>query len=102
MPIQKGFEGLSNEELVNLIRTGSKEDQNELYAQLYRQNYPLIHKYCKIYARGNPDDIEDFEQESFFALRIAVDRYDENRGKFINCLLIWVKQVITRYFDNVG
>ena len=99
MPLKTG---VSNETLVEMIRTGSQGDKRDLYAQLYQQNYPIIYDICKRFSGGRAEDLADYLQEAFFAVMIAVKKYDDTRGSFITCLTVWIRSVLNRYIDNCG
>lgn len=91
----------TNEELINLIRNSTGEDQGNYLAILYNQNYGMIHKICKNYSAY--ECIEDLEQEGFFGLRIAVDRYDPEKGVlFLSYASFWIRQAVRRYLDECG
>lgn len=97
MSIQSGF---TNEVLVDKIRSTTGDEQSNYMLMLFNQNFGLIHTICKRYAAH--ECIEDLEQESFFGLRIAVDRYDPSEGAFITYATFWIRQCIRRYLDNSG
>ena len=71
----------SNEELVELIRSSAKDDQRDYLSMLYKQNYGIIHIICRRYSQGNADDLQDYEQEAYFALCKAVEHYDHGQGR---------------------
>ncbi|MBR1374156.1 sigma-70 family RNA polymerase sigma factor [bacterium] len=88
----------SNEDIVKEIKQNINTKSNmEL---LYTQNFPLLKKWCLPYSKIEP--ISDLLQEAYFGLVQAVERYDENKGTFINYLSVWVKQVLTRYLENTN
>lgn len=90
---------LSNEEIVDLIRNGV--NKKEMYAQLYRQNYPVICKICRNFSRGNEQDFEDYLQESYFGLLIAVERYDASQGsKFMSFAEVCIRSTLSRYANS--
>ena len=92
----------TNEYLVELIRNASRESERKQYlAELYQQNYPYIKKICKRFS--GHEEVDDLMQESFFGLRLAVDKYDlDEQTPFINYAAIWIEQVIQRYIQNSG
>ena len=90
----------TNEELVNLIQNNTMEDQKNYLAILYKQNYGMIHKICKQYSAY--ECIEDLEQEAFFGLLMAIERYNSNKGSFFGYAQIWIKQTVRRYLDECG
>lgn len=90
----------TNEELVEQIRNSTGKDQSDLLMQLYNRNYGMIHKIAKQYSAF--ESIQDLEQQSFFGLRIAVDRFDAAEGSFITYATFWIRQCIRRYLDNSG
>lgn len=91
---------MTNEELVEMIRNSSGQDQGDYLGMLYNQNYGIIHKICNRYAAY--ECAEDLEQQSFFGLRIAVERYEPSEGSFINFAAVWIRQSIRRYLDECG
>lgn len=92
---------LSNEEIVDLIRNGEDVNKKEMYAQLYRQNYPVICKICRNFSRGNEQDFEDYLQESYFGLLIAVERYDASQGsKFMSFAEVCIRSTLSRYANS--
>lgn len=91
----------TNEELVDLIRNSTGKEKENYLAILYNQNYGMIHKICKIFSEY--DCIEDLEQESFFGLKTAVDRYDPGKGVlFMSYASYWIRQTARRYLDECG
>lgn len=92
---------LLNEEIVDLIRNGEDVNKKEMYAQLYRQNYPVICKICRNFSRGNEQDFEDYLQESYFGLLIAVERYDASQGsKFMSFAEVCIRSTLSRYANS--
>lgn len=95
---------LSNEEIVDLIHNNGEDvNKKEMYAQLYRQNYPVICKICRNFSRGNEQDYEDFLSESFFGLVTAVERYDSSQGcKFMSYAETVIRSTLSRYAYSNG
>lgn len=62
----------TNEELIELIRSGKDRQENLL--QLYNQNQGVIYKLCKPFSRKI--DMADLLQEAFIVLAEAVDKYN--------------------------
>ena len=102
MPITKKSiqSGYTNEVLVDLVRNSSGEEQSNFLLMLYNQNYGIIHMIAKKYAAF--EDIEDLEQQAFFALWIALNRYDPAEGSFVHYAAIWIKQTIMQYLEECG
>lgn len=92
----------TNETLVDLIRnTSDKAERRNHLTALYQQNYQYIRKVCRKYS--GYEELDDLMQESFFGLRLAVDRYDPDQGiPFINFASIHIEAVIRRYILNCG
>lgn len=68
---------MSNEELINMIREGTA-DRQQLLADLWRQNQPIIHKvvwrFCK------PADYDDGMQESFLCMVSVANHWQSDSG----------------------
>ncbi len=92
--------GLTNEILVDKIRSTTGKEQNDYMLMLFNQNFGLIHTICKRYAEH--ECIDDLQQEAYFGLRIAVDHYDPSEGSFVGCATLWIRQHVRRYLDNCG
>ena len=91
----------TNEELVEQIRNSTGKDQSDLLMQLYNRNYGMIHKIAKQFSAF--ESIQDLEQQAYFGLRIAVDRYDPGKGVlFLSYATFWIRQSIKRYLDECG
>lgn len=92
---------MKNEELVELIRSGTNEREN--IEILYQQNRGMILKlanHYKISTRGD-GDFEDLCQEGFFGLMTAVEAYDAEKGaSFSTYAHYWIKASMRRYFEN--
>ena len=87
---------MSNEELINMIREGTA-DRQQLLADLWQQNLPIIHKvvwrFCK------PADYDDGMQESFLCLTSAADHWQSDSGGnfltyYTKCLQRWLVRTI--------
>ena len=84
-----------NEDLVKLIQDGV--DVQENMSKLWQQNIGIIHNLAKTYARDS-FELEDLQQESFFALQTAAERYDDDCGaRFSTYLFIHLNSRIRRY-----
>lgn len=90
---------MSNEEIVKLIQQG--QDVKTNYERLYTQNLPMIRKYIKKYSYY--EEMPDLEQQAFFGLVNAVERYNENEGVlFLTYAKFWIIQSIQRYIEING
>ena len=67
---------MTNEELVELIRSGKREYEIELY----NQNLPFIKKIANKYSYSINEPLEDLLQQAYFGLIEAVNRFDQNKG----------------------
>ena len=86
---------MSNEEMVEQIRSGSG-DRQELLQRLYEVNKGIIYRTVKTYISGGMEE-QDAMQEAFLGLLEAVERYDPDRGSFISCLCLWVRAVVGKW-----
>ena len=87
---------MSNEELINMIREGTA-DRQQLLADLWRQNLPIIHKVVRRFC--NPADYDDGMQESFLCLTSAADHWQSDSGGnfltyYTKCLQRWLVRTI--------
>lgn len=83
---------MTNEELVHLIKQG----QNELMADLYEQNKPVIRMIAQR-LQHDANDFEDALQDAYLGLVAAVNAYDESKEyKFITYASYHIKQAINR------
>ena len=90
---------MSNEEIVKQIQQGIDTKAN--YERLYTQNLPMIRKYVKMYSYY--EDMQDLEQQAFFGLINAVERYNENEGSlFLTYAKFWILQSVQRYMEYNG
>ena len=89
----------SNEELVDLIRTGNDPAGHML--QLWEQNRGLIGKITSRYQ--GYEDVEDLKQQGYIGLCDAVRGYDPEKGiPFANYAAIWIRQSMVRYIEDNG
>lgn len=90
---------MSNEELVNKIRSGySVMDNMQL---LYEKNLPLIRQCIKPYAAY--ESMEDLLQECFFGLYEAVKHYETSENVlFMSYAPWWIRQAVIRYIESCG
>ena len=86
----------TNEQIVKLIQSGiNVQDNTEI---LWNQNLAIIKKTASTHAK-NPHDVEDLEQEGFFALVKAAEKYDFDCGaKFSTYLFIHLNAQMSRYY----
>lgn len=88
---------MENEELVHLIQNGENVKDN--MEQLYIQNRGFIYKEAQKYA--SYVDVDDLMQESYFALKKAVDSFDSGQDVlFLTYFGYWLQSVLGRYVDN--
>lgn len=83
---------MSNEELVELIRSGKNVKAN--MAQLYKQNRGLIWKLTVKYQ--SVMEMEDLMQEAYFILDQAVQTYDPSRLSFASWLGMCLSYLMPR------
>lgn len=105
IPCRKGKEKMTeynNEALVDAFQhTKNRAEQKQYLTELYQDNYLYFWKICKRYSAY--ENIDDLMQESFFGLRIAVERYDPDQGvPFIKYAAIWIEQTISAYIESCG
>lgn len=79
-----------------MIRDGSADNQ-QLLADLWRQNLPIIHKVVRRFC--NPADHDDGMQESFLCLMSAAGHWEADSGSsfltyFVKCLQRWLVRTI--------
>ena len=91
---------MSNETIVEMIRSADETEKKSLLSMLYENNRGLIYNICRKYCTH--ECMEDLQQEAFFGLRIAADMYDEAQGAFCNYAGIWIRQAVVRYIENNG
>lgn len=85
----------SNEDLVKLIQDGVDVQTN--MSKLWQQNTGIIHKLAASYGRDQ-FETEDLEQEGFFGLQTAAERYDDDCGaRFSTYLFIHLNSRMRRY-----
>lgn len=90
---------MTNEELVELIRSGKREYE----ADLYQQNMPLIKKIATKFSYNADEPLEDLMQQAYFGLIEAVNRYDPGKGcLFVTYAYQWIKQELRRYISTCG
>lgn len=90
---------MTNEELVELIQSGKREYEIELY----NQNLPFIKKIANKYSYSMNEPLEDLLQQAYFGLIEAVRRFDPGKGcVFITYACHWIKQELRRYIANSG
>lgn len=90
---------MSNEELVILIQQGIDTVDN--MALLYEKTKKFIRKVA--YKYKGVTDIEDLEQEGYFGLCEAVQKYDPDQGvRFLSYAGNWINQYMRRYIENNG
>ena len=86
---------MTNEELVKLIQSGDDVQGN--LEKLWLQNTGIVHRLAVSYAR-NDFEVEDLEQEGYFALVKAAEKYDPECGaKFITYFVIHLNARMRRY-----
>ena len=89
---------LSNEELVQKIKSGKNIQEN--MQKLYENNLPLIKKFIKPYTYYEPE--EDLLQEAYLGLWEAMKHYEGSEVKFMTFARYWIQQDIRRYLENCG
>lgn len=90
---------MTNEELVELIQSGKREYEIELY----NQNLPLIKKIATKFSYSITEPLEDLLQQAYFGLLEAVRRFDPGKGcLFVTYACHWIKQELRRYIANSG
>lgn len=90
---------MTNEELVELIQSGKREYEIELY----NQNLPLIKKIATKFSYSITEPLEDLLQQAYFGLIEAVRRFDPGKGcLFVTYAYHWIKQELRRYIANSG
>jgi RNA polymerase sigma factor (sigma-70 family) len=95
---EERYAGLSNEELVVLVKSGDMEAAG----RLYEQNMGLIRRYCRMTC-ADPCEFEDFLQESFFYILRAAKKFDPSLGfKFSTYMCIRVQRGLERYAYEKG
>lgn len=88
---------LTNEELIELIRSGDDPQGNT--ERLYKQNVKLIESVVRRYK--SLDDHDDLFQEGSIALIVAVNTWDENAGiSFSAFAWMQIRAAVQRYIDN--
>lgn len=93
------FQEYSNEELVELIRTGTDPAGHML--RLWQQNRGLIGKIAGRYQ--GYEDMEDLKQQGYIGLYNAVRGYDPEKGiPFANYAAFWIRQSMQQYIENNG
>lgn len=74
---------MTNEELVLRIKAGETDLMDTLWAQVYRFAYKRAYKFYNTYidrCRSFGIELEDLQQESFFAIYRAVEEYKPDRN----------------------
>lgn len=89
----------TNEELCSQVQKG--HDPQGCLEKLYKKNSGLIHQTCMKYGGG--EELEDLEQECYFAIETAARRYDPDAGStFAHYVVFWLRQAVIRYRENCG
>lgn len=86
----------SNEDIVREVQADHNRREN--LSLLYEQNKGLISGIAIEMARISGVEKEDLEQEGYFGIVKAADRWQENAGcSFISYAALWVKSVMLQY-----
>lgn len=87
-------------ELIHKAQNGDKESLNQLcihngrmILKVIRKNFPYIEK---------SEDIDDIFQQGMLGVMTAIQKYDENMGKFSTYAYYWIHQSIMRYLQDNG
>ena len=98
----------NNETIVLQLQNG-EGNRNEQLDRLWRDNLPLIRKFVHEftgldrYAWSDKQDFEDLEQQAFFGILEAIERYDSKTGaSFMTCAKWYIRKSIMRYYDRAG
>ena len=90
---------LSNEELVERIRSGRKVSEN--METLYKNNLPLIRQFIRPFIYFEPE--QDLLQQAYIGLWTATTHYENSENvKFMTYAKFWILQDIRRYLENSG
>ena len=90
---------LSNEELVEQIRSGRKVSEN--METLYKNNLPLIRQFIRPFIYFEPE--QDLLQQAYIGLWTATTHYENSENvKFMTYAKFWILQDIRRYLENCG
>lgn len=90
---------LSNEELVEQIRSGRKVSEN--METLYKNNLPLIRQFIRPFIYFEPE--QDLLQQAYCGLWEAVQRYESSENVlFMTYAKYWIQQDIRRYLEDNG
>ena len=90
---------LSNEELVEQIRSGRKVSEN--METLYKNNLPLIRQFIRPYIYFEPE--ADLLQQAYIGLWTATTHYESGENvRFMTYAQFWIQQDIRRYLENCG
>jgi len=90
---------MSNEELVKQIQNGINVTEN--MKELYCRNLSIIRQFIKPFSYY--EEMEDLEQESYFGLLDAVNKYDEEKGvKFMTYARYWILQGVQRHINTAA
>src|SRR5699024_12573876 len=88
---------LSNEELVEQIRSGRKVSEN--METLYKNNLPLIRQFIRPFIYFEPE--QDLLQQAYIGLWTATTHYENSENvKFMTYAKFLILQYIRRYFEN--
>lgn len=84
------------------LKTKTTEREiNQLKDKILLGNLGLVISGCKKYFKYTNIENEDLIQEGIVGLRIAIDKFDVNRGtKFSTCAYWWIKQRVRRYLEE--
>ena len=90
---------LSNEELVEQIRSGRKVSEN--METLYKNNLPLIRQFIRPFIYFEPE--QDLLQQAYIGLWTATTHYESGENvRFMTYAQFWIQQDIRRYLENCG
>ena len=72
-----------------------------MFELLYTKNKGLICSVCMPLVRPGVE-LDDLQQESYFALVRAAESFNEQQGSFVNYLGLWCRWWLLRYIQNNG